>query len=340
MNNLKKIGLTALAGSLAVTSANAVDYSLSGDAIIKMTSRDNPAGTEANNGKGIGVDTDLYFNASGELDNGFTVAFFQAANTDGTWANSSSQVTIGMGSMGTLQINNIAGAKANGIDDVMPFAYEETWDATDGTAHRADFFGSSTGSGSVDYRIPAQEMMGVTINASITLDPNADVGATTAGGPGASTVSGTAYTLELAHESGLSVGLGTETIENGGAVSATSTGGDEDNATGYVKYAMGPLTVGYQESYQNNANGAEDKEGEMWGIAYTAGDISVSYGESAFQNHGLAGSTVVETEMDSIQIAYTMGAMTISAATFETSNAAGIAGRTFEESEIAVSFAF
>ena len=42
MNNLKKIGLTALAGSLAVTSANAVDYSLSGDAIIKMTSRDNP----------------------------------------------------------------------------------------------------------------------------------------------------------------------------------------------------------------------------------------------------------------------------------------------------------
>ena len=340
MNNFKKIGLTALAGSLAVTSANAVDYSLSGDAIIKMTSRDNPAGTEANNGKGIGVDTDLYFNASGELDNGFTVAFFQAANTDASWANSSSQVTIGMGSMGTLQVNNIAGAKANGIDDVMPFAYEETWDATDGTAHRADFFGASTGSGSVDYRIPAQEMMGVTINASITLDPNADVGATTAGGPGASTVSGTAYTLELAHESGLSVGLGTETIENGGAVSATSTGGDEDNATGYVKYAMGPLTVGYQESYQNNANGAEDKEGEMWGIAYTAGDISVSYGESAFQNHGLAGSTVVETEMDSIQIAYTMGAMTISAATFETSNAAGIAGRTFEENELAVSFAF
>jgi len=76
------------------------------------------------------------------------------------------------------------------------------------------------------------------------------------------------------------------------------------------------------------------------GVAYTAGDISVYYGESAYQNHGLNGSTVVETEMDSMQIAYTMGAMTISAATFETSNAAGIAGRTFEENEISVSFAF
>ena len=340
MNNFKKIGLTALAGSLAVTSANAVDYSLSGDAIIKMTSRDNPAGTEANNGRGIGVDTDLYFNASGELDNGFTVAFFQAANTDASWANSSSQVTIGMGSMGTLQINNIAGAKANGIDDVMPFAYEETWDATDGTAHRADFFGASTASGSVDYRIPAQEMMGLTINASVTYDPNSDVGSTTAGGPGSSTVTGTAYTLELAHESGLSVGFGTESIENGGVVSATSTGGDEESATGYIKYAMGPLTVGYQESYQDTANGGEDKEGEMWGIAYTSGGVSVSYGESEYANAGVSDTASVATNMDSIQIAYTMGAMTIAAATFETSNAAGIAGRTFEENEISVSFAF
>ena len=340
MNNIKKIGLTALAGSLAVTSANAVDYSLSGDAIIKMTSRDNPAGTEANNGKGIGVDTDLYFNASGELDNGFTVAFFQAANTDGAWANSSSQVTIGMGSMGTLQVNNIAGAKANGIDDVMPFAYEETWDATDGTVHRADFFGASTASGSVDYRIPTQELMGLSINASVTLDPNSDIGATTAGSPGASTVSGTAFTLELAHESGVSVGFGTETIDNGGTVSTTSTGGDEESATGYIKYAMGPLTVGYQESYQDSANGAEDKEGEMMGISYSAGDISVSYGESTYNNAGVSDTTVVDTDMDSIQIAYTVGAMTISAATFETSNAAGIAGRTFEENEISVSFAF
>ena len=340
MNTLKKIGLTALAGSLAVTSANAVDYSLSGDAIIKMTSRDNPKGTEANNGKGIGVDTDLYFNASGELDNGYTVAFFQAADTNGAWANSSSQVTIGMGSLGTLQVNNIAGAKANGIDDVMPFAYEETWDSTDGTAHRADFFGASTASGSVDYRIPAQEMMGLTINASVTLDPNSDIGATTAGGPGASTVTGTAYTLTMAHESGVSVGFGTESIENGGVVSATSTGSDEESATGYVKYSNGPLTVAYQESYQDSADGAADKEGEMWGIAYTSGDISVSYGESAHSNHALSTTASVETEMDSVQIAYTMGAMTISAATFETSNAAGIAGRTFEENEIAVSFAF
>ena len=75
MNNLKKLGLTALAGSLAVTGANATEYAVTGDAVLKYASIDYPAGAESTFGKGLGVDTDLYFNASGELDNGFTVAF-------------------------------------------------------------------------------------------------------------------------------------------------------------------------------------------------------------------------------------------------------------------------
>jgi len=335
MNNFKKIGVSALAGSLAMTAANAVEYSMSGDAIIKFASMDNPKSTEANNGKGIGVDTDLAFTASGELDNGFSVSFFQAANTHSTWSNSSSQVTIGMGSMGTLQINNVAGAKANGIDDVMPAAYNETWDGLALAGDNPSFFGSSTASGSVDYRIPAQEMMGATVNASITVDPNSDVGAPAAGGVGTSSVSGTAYTLEIAHESGLSLGGGIETIENGNVTN------DEENTTVYVKYAMGPISVGYQEAYQNSANGGEDNEAEFMGIAYTAGDLSVSYGESSLTNHGTAASaTQVERELDSIQISYTMGAMTIAGAVAETSNSGGIAGQTHEESELSVSFAF
>ena len=48
---------------------------MSGDAIIKFASSDSPKSTQGNNGKGIGVDTDLAFSASGELDNGFTVSF-------------------------------------------------------------------------------------------------------------------------------------------------------------------------------------------------------------------------------------------------------------------------
>jgi outer membrane protein OmpU len=337
MNNLKKIGVSALAGSLAFTAAQATDFAVTGDAILKWTSMDSPKAAQANNGKGVGVDTDLYFNASGETDNGWTVSFFQAANTNTAWTNSSSQVTIGMGSMGTIQINNAAGAKANGIDDVMPAAYNETWDGLALAADNPSFFGGSTASGSVDYRIPAQEFEGATINASITYDPNADEAAPAAGGVGTTSNSGIAYTLQVAHESGVEIGGGIEDVETAGGA---ATAADEDSATAYVKYSNGPLSVGYQEAYQNTLNGGDDLEAQFWAIAYTAGDLSVSYGESSLENHGISTTAALETEMESIQASYTMGSMTIAGAISETSNAGRVSGQTHEETELSVSFAF
>ena len=57
-------------------------------------------------------------------------------------------------------------------------------------------------------------------------------------------------------------------------------------------------------------------------------------------NHKLGNSTVVERKNESIQATYTMGAMTLGAALSETSNAAGVAARKYEETELSVSFAF
>ena len=72
MNNLKKIGLSALAGSLALaTSAQAFDASVSVESqVVYSSAQGNENATEASNGKGIGVDTDIAFSGSGELDNG------------------------------------------------------------------------------------------------------------------------------------------------------------------------------------------------------------------------------------------------------------------------------
>ena len=150
-----------------------------------------------------------------------------------------------------------------------------------------------------------------------------------------SSISGSALTLELAHESGLSIGGGQETIDNGGTL-----GGDEEAVTVYAKFAAGPLTVGMQESYQDTQNGGQDFESTAFGVAYTAGDFSVSYGESTYANKGSGVTAVVESELDSIQAAYTMGAMTISAAVSETANANRTAGETYEENRLSVAFAF
>ena len=163
MNKLTKVGLSALAGSLAVVSANATDYSVTGDSqVVWSSAQGNEANAVTSNGRGIGTDTDIYFTAGGELDNGWTVSIFSAMDMEQSNAatsgglNSSAQVTIGLGSLGTFQFNEISGSAANGIDDVLPKAYEEAWD---GTTHASSFhsFGSSTQSGSIDYRLPATD---------------------------------------------------------------------------------------------------------------------------------------------------------------------------------------
>ena len=353
MNNFKKIGVTALAGSLAMVSANAIEYTMSGGMLTTYSQANSDTATQtADSGTGFGTATDLGFTANGELDNGFTVKYFMSVDTNAALANTSSQMTVGMGELGTLQLNNIAGSKANGIDDITPAAYNETWDglSASSTLNNGSFFGSFTGSGSVDYRIPAQEYSGVTVNASITFDPNAGVGAPSKAGVASSSApTGMAYTLQLAHESGLEVGAGYEKVET---LSNAEGAEGANTVTGYVKYAMGGITIAYQESYLDNESrngpgavvmGAADKDkaSNAMGVAYTSGDLTVSYGESEVDISG--SSTIAKLEkikLQSVQAAYTMGAMTVSAAMSETDNSAGILNDKYSENTLAVSFAF
>ena len=349
MNNIKKIGLSALAGSLAMVSANAIEYTMSGGLLSTYTTQDAPTGTEAESGKGLGVATDLSFNASGELDNGFTVGYMMAVDTNGALSNTSSQLTVGMGTLGTLQLNNKFGSKANAIDDITPHAYNETWDGlslgdgkTVATENNPSFFGSQTSSGSLDYRIPAQEYMGTTINASITYDPQAGAaGAAKAGVSPTNAGSGQAYTIQVSHDLGFEVGLGHETSKNQKAATTDLT-----SETAYIKYAVGGVSVAYQEAFRNasntnNVTAVADTEATMFGIAYTAGDVTVSYGESTLQTKAVGVTAArVEVELTSIQAAYTIGAMTLSAAMSETDNVGGVSAAKYEENTLAVSFAF
>ena len=346
MNNFKKIGLSALAGSLAMVSANAVEYNMSGGMLATFTTQDDPAGAEANSGKGIGIATDLTFTAGGELDNGYTVDYSFVVDTDGALSQTSSQLTLGMGSLGTIQLNNKFGSKANAIDDISPTAYNETWDGltSAGTRNDPSFFGSSTSKGSIDYRIPAQEIMGLTVNASYTYDPSAGgAGATKAGVNPGTSASGSAVTLQIAHESGLEIGGGYESIDDD---AGKLLGSGTTEAIAYAKFAAGGLSVAYQEAYTDSVSGTgtegADVETSFMGVAYTAGDVTVSYGESSTQTSAVSDTAVgLESELESLQIAYTMGAMTISAAMSETSNADGAtATDKYEENTLAVAFAF
>ena len=69
MNNFKKVGLTALAGSLIATSAYAGEMSVAGGASIEMKNNSGSSG-----GKGWAMGNQLTFSGSGELDNGLNVS--------------------------------------------------------------------------------------------------------------------------------------------------------------------------------------------------------------------------------------------------------------------------
>ena len=74
MDNLKKVGLTALAGSLAAFSANAAEMSVSGATLLTYTSEDESEAT----GNPFGMKTNLSFTASGDV-NGYTVSYMQTS---------------------------------------------------------------------------------------------------------------------------------------------------------------------------------------------------------------------------------------------------------------------
>ena len=69
MNNIKKIGLTALASSLVATSVYAGEMSVAGSASFTM---ENYSGTDG--GKSLSMGNQLTFTGGGEMDNGMNVS--------------------------------------------------------------------------------------------------------------------------------------------------------------------------------------------------------------------------------------------------------------------------
>ena len=121
MNTFKKVGLTALAGSLIATSAFAGSMSVTGSAGISLNNQSNHDG-----GNTFSSGDSLNFSGSGELDNGMVITTKQ--EIDGGILDDRS-VVIELPDAGTLTFHAHGGGTAmSAVDDVMPTAYGESWD--------------------------------------------------------------------------------------------------------------------------------------------------------------------------------------------------------------------
>ena len=337
MNKIKTLGISALAGSLVALSAQAGDLSVSGSANISYTSKEKAQAVS----NPIGIANALTFSKSGELDNGWTwagaVIYLGGADVIGNI--STSHVTFTMGDMGTLMIGNNAEAIGS-IDDVMPTAYEESWNGLDsGPA----LVGMGNGN-MVTYTTPD---LGAGTTLVFTWDPAAGGGADTEGGV---STGGGDTVLEMAFENtglveGLTIGGGV--AEESRTTTQTASGGYTDEpweVTAYAKYAVGGVTIGYQESAEDPGLsalvGAQQYENNNLAISFQVNDdLTISY--SDFDSlRKLNNDTAVTMEIDSIQASYSMGAASIRIQDTDSSNANYTTGTDEEHTEINVSLSF
>jgi outer membrane protein OmpU len=309
MTNFKKIGLTALAGSLAAIGyAQAGALSLNGTARMEYQSTTSSAG---NSGDSFAQNTSISFSGSGEMDNGMTVSYFSLQSAT---ANSSSQgVTLDMGDMGTLSMTNYNVAGIGTIQDMVPNGGEQPWDdlGTHGTPqqgvaspHAGDRLGYKTSAG------------GAIISAAINYEQSEPTTSVAVQLPGL--------------VEGLNIGAGMATDMSAADV-------EDDITTMYAKYTMGGISVGYQTTDVDVTAATSDIERTSYGISFAVNDnLSIGYGIS---DTDFEASTTDE-ENTGIGIAYTSGGMKLGIINNTKDNAGGTAGGQDEMTEFQLTFAF
>jgi len=332
MNNFKKVGLTALAGSLAVASANAAEMSVSGATLLTYTTED---GTEVT-GNPWGMKTNLAFSASGDV-NGYTVSYLQVSQ-DQFAGMSSARLSVDMGDMGTLAFDQGSGSGLATIDDKTPTAAEEIWDGLDGLTV-GGLVGAAGASGVFNY---VQTFAGVTFNGAMRKGSGAKNSDGASSGAGQSAwdfaLTGAGDTFGV---DGLAWGVGYGEAETGATSTAAGAQSDDIHMTVFANYSVGPVTLGAQLSEIDKGTvGAATQEAQAWGIAFNVNDdLSVSYGEREVDFMKPSAAHVQESG-EGVAIAYTMGSMKIAGNRNEVTANGGTTGSNDSMTEIAVSFAF
>ena len=306
MTNLKKIGLTALAGSLAVTGfAQAGELSVNGTALMEYQSSSS-ATTSTDT---FGQTASITFSGSGELDNGNTVSFMQVTNN----AITSQSVTLDMGDMGTVSMASLNLAGIGTIQDMVPNGGEQPWDdiGTHGTPQQG--VASPHAGNRLGY---SNTMGGAIVSAAINYEQNSPT---------------TSMAVQLPNlVEGLNIGAGI-------ASDASAAGVEDDIETMYVKYTMGSVSVGYQTTDVDVTAANSDIERTAYGISFSVNDnLSIGYGISDTE---FEATPTVDEENTGIGIAYTSGGMKLGIINNTKDNAGGATGAD-EMTELQLTFAF
>ena len=323
MNNFKKIGLTALAGSLVATSVYAGEMSVAGSASWRIS---NHAGTDG--GKTMAMGNQLTFTGGGKMDNGMNVAlsFILDQGDNGTSATrtvtqglaeapfDSHSITISSDAMGSLTFAGEGASSAQNTLDTT--AAGDIWDNT--FASYTAPTNASAGSKTLLWTLPSfVDGLGVT---------------TSYNGSSAGEEATIGYALTYTGVEGLSVSYGF------GEVGSTTAGtGGREVTTMKASFAFGPVTAAMSINDYDIKGTTPNEEQSSYKISYSVSDeLSVSYGSETHETTDQS----TDEEFDQISVSYTTGGLT---ATVSQTNADNVTNATDSEQtkwNVGLSFAF
>ena len=315
MNNLKKIGLTALGTALVTSSAFAGALDVTGTAGITYVGN-----SKVDNGDSkLSQKTTISFTGSADLDNGFTVSYYNNMS-GGTQTAFNQHFDVDMGDAGTIRYA-ARGTSGNGAigqwDDKTPAANEESWDIKGGGGETGPINQQTT----ADSLIYTNSAMVDGVTVVLNYKPGETTHDSTTGG-------GIAFT----GVEGLNVGVAME--DNN-----TTDGAVVENTVAYITYAMDAFTVGFQSNESDSQTADADTEFEAWGVSYAISeDISVSYGSSTVEYDTNSGNS--DQEADAFGVSWTNGSMSVSASRHTIDNVAGSADDDRDATEVNLTFAF
>ena len=320
MNKMKKIGLSALAGSLVAMSATAGEMSVSGGTNIFL------GNSGANTKATYAMDNHVTFSGTTELDNGlnitYSVEFDGDEGDDGGGGLDSNSIKIETDGMGTIVYAGHGGSSAMSMnDDKTPNAYEEAWDGLD-SGSTAVVINGYSGNDMITYT--SESFSGAVF--TVAWIP----GEATAATGNKSTYVDYGVTISPEMVDGLTLGYAAGTTE----ITADT---EVDESTMYATYAIGGLTIGYQSSEYDAPTSSASDDSTAIGISYAVNDnLSISYNEHTVD----VGSSATDQESDGFSVSYTMGGMTIAGHSNEMSSVNGVSGTDDEGYEVKLGFAF
>ena len=308
MNNLKKVGLTALATTLVTSASVAGELSVTGSAVLSYTGLSTASGTNP-----WAQGNSIKFNGGGDLDNGMTVSvYYELDQTYNVYDDYN--LKLGMGDMGTLSFSG-ASSSSSGVDklkDIVPNAYTPVYEATDATDSGLIDASGNIQTGQWGYDMSVGDMA---LSASYNPKPAAGEQAET----------GFAVVYSGFDNMELSAGY-------------FDDGDTAENNTFGIKYTMGQMTAAYQITEVDYATTTKDQSATHFGVSIAVNDsLSVSAGAQNIEFD----NTAEDEKNSGFGASYTMGSISMYGGFNKLENAAGSAtAKDVEASIFNISFAF